>query len=225
MSGMEKAGIPSLNNRFGKSGGARPSRYLVSKSRFLQKDQKALLVADGEGRNSVWCAEMGLIVDAFDISPHAVEKAKQRSLDKGVSVAYTVAACDDWDWAPEKYDVVIVVCANFTTPCMRVRLFDNCVTTLKPGGILILNGYSVKQLGVLMLEGYTPEQLDYKQNGFSIREHFYSEDLLRKTFTNLEILEIVSYTERERKENGSVSVAALMGMMARKRHSSCAAAV
>ncbi|EEO27435.1 class I SAM-dependent methyltransferase [Oxalobacter paraformigenes] len=225
MSGAKKAGIRSLGHQFGENGRAKPSQYLVSKSRFLQKDQRALLVADGEGRNSVWCAGMGLTVDAFDISPQAIEKAKQLSLDKGVSVTYTVASCDDWDWVPEKYDVVIVVCANFTTPCMRVRLFDNCVTTLKPGGILILNGYSMKQLGVLMLEGYTPEQLDYRQNGFSIREHFYSEDLLRKTFTNLEILEIVSYTERERKENGSVSVAALMGMMARKRHSSSDAAV
>jgi 2-polyprenyl-3-methyl-5-hydroxy-6-metoxy-1,4-benzoquinol methylase len=43
---------------------------------------RALVVADGEGRNSVWLAEQGLITTAFDISPVGVNKARKLAQQK-----------------------------------------------------------------------------------------------------------------------------------------------
>jgi 2-polyprenyl-3-methyl-5-hydroxy-6-metoxy-1,4-benzoquinol methylase len=68
------------NQRFSTPGclfGTQPNRFLASKRDFLKKGDSALCVADGEGRNSVWLAEQGLEVAAFDISPVAVEKARR----------------------------------------------------------------------------------------------------------------------------------------------------
>ena len=48
--------------------GKAPNEYLASKAGLLSPGKRALLVADGEGRNSVWCAQQGLAVDAFDLS-------------------------------------------------------------------------------------------------------------------------------------------------------------
>lgn len=209
-----------------------PSKYLESRSVFMQKGQRVLLVADGEGRNSVWCAEMGLIVDAFDASANAVEKARQLAQARGVSVMYNVSCCETWDWQPELYDAVIIINANFATPAMRAELFENCISTLKPGGIVILKGYGIKQLAVLMRENFTQDQLDALMpegftpeditpstilNGIAIGEHYYSEDSLREAFSTLEILEVVDYREPARKKDGSIRVEKLMGMVARKR--------
>ncbi|NLC24886.1 class I SAM-dependent methyltransferase [Oxalobacter vibrioformis] len=208
-----------------------PSRYLESRSGFMQKAQRVLLVADGEGRNSVWCAEKGLIVDAFDASESAVEKARQLADARGVSVMYNVSSVETWNWQPEQYDAVIIINANFAPPAMRAVLFENCIHTLKPGGILILKGYGIKQLAVLMRESFTPEQIDAFMpegltlegitpstilNGVAIGEHYYSEESLREAFSALQILEIADYREPARKKDGAVRVEKLMGMVARK---------
>ena len=66
--------------------GKAPNEYLASKAGLLSSGQRALLVADGEGRNSVWCAQQGLTVDAFDLSPIAVDKAKALARECGVEV-------------------------------------------------------------------------------------------------------------------------------------------
>lgn len=49
---------------------------------------------------------------------------------------------------------------------MRSRLFDGCIRTLKPGGILIL-------------QGYTPKQLEFGTGGPAKVEHLYTEKAFR----------------------------------------------
>ena len=63
------------NERFSNEGylfGQQVNHYLAA-----QKDRlhggKALAIADGEGRNSVWLAQQNLEVEAFDFSPVAIE--------------------------------------------------------------------------------------------------------------------------------------------------------
>jgi len=60
------------NRRFGAAGyifGKAPNAFLASHKDLLRPGQRALCVADGEGRNSIWLAEQGLDVTAFDLSP------------------------------------------------------------------------------------------------------------------------------------------------------------
>jgi SAM-dependent methyltransferase len=64
--------------------GTEPNAFLRSKAHLLKPGQKALAVADGEGRNGVFLAELGLDVLAIDISQTALAKsnalAKERAL-------------------------------------------------------------------------------------------------------------------------------------------------
>ena len=80
---------------------------------MLLPGQRALAVADGEGRNSVWCAQQGLMVDAFDLSPIGIAKAKALAADRGIAVNFFISSCEDWDWMPEKYDVVLLIFVQF----------------------------------------------------------------------------------------------------------------
>ena len=137
--------------------GREPNEYLRAQAALFAPGSRALCVADGEGRNSVWLAHQGLHVEAFDVAQAGVAKARRLADEARVSVAYHVAGCDEWPWAVDAYDLVVAVFVQFADPEMRERLFANIVRALKPGGLLVL-------------QGYTPKQLEYKTGGPSLLE-------------------------------------------------------
>src|SRR5664279_4668587 len=95
------------NKRFEGEGyvfGTEPNAYLREQAFRWRPGGQLLCVADGEGRNSVWLAAQGLVVDAFDISEVGVTKARKLAVTSGVSVGYSVADCDSWAWPTDTYD-------------------------------------------------------------------------------------------------------------------------
>ena len=183
--------------------GTEPNAYLADQAGLLRPGKKALAVADGEGRNSVWLARQGLSVDAFDISPVGVNKARRLARDSGVDVAYHVSGCDDWPWQAQAYDYVVAIFVQFADPEMRDRLFASMVQTLKPGGVLVL-------------QGYTPRQLEYKTGGPGLLEHLYTEDMLNAAFADLRILDMRSYDALLNEGSRHSGMSALIGMVAQK---------
>ena len=184
--------------------GKEPNVWLAQHGDKLIPGGHALAVADGEGRNSVWLAEQGMQVDAFDISPVGVEKARQLALAAGVNVNFSVSDCDDWHWQTNHYDVVAAIFIQFADPDTRTRLFRSMMDSLKPGG-------------VLLLQGYTPKQLDYKTGGPPLVSHMYTEELLRTEFSEMEIIELRSYEEVLREGTQHSGQSALIGLVAKKR--------
>ena len=183
--------------------GIEPNAYLAGHRALLAAGKSALAVADGEGRNSVWLARQGLQVDAFDISPVGVAKADELARRDGVSVNLHVCDCDSWDWRPEAYDVVVAVFVQFAGPEMRRRLFAGMAATLKPGGYLIVHGY-------------TPRQLDYKTCGPGLLGNLYTVDMMREAFAALEIVELREYDSVLAEGTQHVGPSALLGLVARK---------
>ncbi|MBU2410038.1 MAG: class I SAM-dependent methyltransferase, partial [Gammaproteobacteria bacterium] len=183
--------------------GREPNEYLRSHIALLAPGSRVLCVADGEGRNSVWLARNGLKVEAFDVSEAGVAKAKKLAAEANVAVSYHVAGCDDWAWADEACDAVVAIFIQFADPALRERLFANMVRTLKPGGLLIL-------------QGYTPKQLEFKTGGPKVLSHLYTAELLRNSFASLTISELVEY-EAELSEGARHSGrSALIGLVASK---------
>jgi 2-polyprenyl-3-methyl-5-hydroxy-6-metoxy-1,4-benzoquinol methylase len=123
--------------------GERPNAYLASKAHLLPKGGRALSIADGEGRNSVWLAQQGLRVDAFDFSPTAVKKAERLALARAAQVNHSVSEMFAWNWTPAAYDLVAAIFIQFATPAEREKLFALIQGTLKPGGLLVLDRKSV----------------------------------------------------------------------------------
>ena len=195
------------NKRFEPAGflfGTEPNEYLKAQAAHFPPSGRALCVADGEGRNSVWLARQGLQVDAFDISDVGVAKARQWALDAGVQVNYAVADCEQWDWPTDHYDMVAAIFIQFADPVMRAQLFRHMVQALKPGGLLVL-------------QGYTPQQLEYKTGGPPILVNLYTEALLREAFASMELLELRMYEDDLAEGEHHLGRSALVGMRARKR--------
>jgi 2-polyprenyl-3-methyl-5-hydroxy-6-metoxy-1,4-benzoquinol methylase len=183
--------------------GTVPNAFLASQAHRLKPGQRALCVADGEGRNSVWLAEQGLEVVAFDISPVGVEKARRLAAERGATVAYSVAGVYEWAWPEAAFDVVAAIFVQFADPAMRAFMFERIVRALKPGGWLLL-------------EGYTPKQLEYRTGGPPHVENLYTPEMLREAFAALEIVELRAYDTELGEGTQHCGPSAVIDLVARK---------
>jgi SAM-dependent methyltransferase len=127
--------------------GTEPNAFLKNQAHLLRPGQKALSVADGEGRNGVWLAEQGLDVRSFDFSPLAVVKARDLARQRGVTLKTEVADLFTWPWPTAAFDVIAAIFFQFAGPDTRDAVFAGIKQALKPGGLLLMEGYHVRQLG------------------------------------------------------------------------------
>lgn len=183
--------------------GTAPNAWLTQHRDLLAPGSRVLAVADGEGRNSVWLAQQGLQVDAFDISPVGVSKAIRLANDAGVQVNYQITSAENFDWKVGEYDAVVAIFIQFADPETRATLFKRMKSALKPDG-------------VILLQGYTPKQLDYKTGGPPNLDHLYTETLLRDAFSDMNILELQAYEAVLREGTQHSGQSALIGLVARK---------
>ena len=201
------ADVERWNQRFAQPDfvfGEEPNAWLRAHAYHWRAGQRVLCVADGEGRNSVWLAQQGLRLEAFDISPVGVAKARGLAQRRGVQVDYQVADCDGFAWPRAAYDGVAAIFVQFADPAMRARLFTRIVDSLAPGGVLVL-------------QGYTPQQLVYRTGGPAQVENLYTEALLRASFGALELLTLSDYEAEVDEGAGHRGRSALIGLVARKR--------
>lgn len=200
------------SQRYGDAGehylfGTEPNRFLAHRSALLENGQTALSIADGEGRNSVWLAEQGLRVTAIEIAPVAIEKARRLAAGRQVEVNFILADMLAADWPPselkESFDWVIGIFIQFVGPEWRERQFEVMQQLTRPGGCILL-------------QGYTPKQLEFRTGGPSAVENLYSADILRDAFADWDIEELVEYDDDINEGTGHMGRSALIGMVARK---------
>jgi cyclopropane fatty-acyl-phospholipid synthase-like methyltransferase len=194
------------NERFAGPGyrfGTAPNHFLEAQKHRLAKGQRALAVADGEGRNGVWLARQGLDVTSVDISP--VGQAKARALAKEAGVAMEIVEADlaTWPWPVAAYDVVVAIFMQFAPPPLRARFFAGMQAALRPGGLLIL-------------EGYRPKQLEYGTGGPPQAENMYTRALLENAFAGMEILHLAEYDAEIAEGSGHKGMSALIDLVAKK---------
>lgn len=183
--------------------GTTPNRFLAAQSALLAAGSNVLSVADGEGRNAVWLAEQGLQVTATEISPVALEKARKLAAGHHVEVDFVLADAVSWDYPEAAYDFVVAVFIQFADPAQRERIFAGMARALRPGGHLIL-------------QGYTPKQLEYRTGGPSAVENLYTVEMLREAFAGLEVLHLLEYEDVLDEGVGHKGQSALVGLVARK---------
>lgn len=194
------------NERFGAEEyhyGRAPNAFLASQAPLLRRGMRALCVADGEGRNSVWLAERGLIVTAFDFSPPGVAKARRLAVERGVAVDHRLADIYAWDWDAPGYDLVAAIFIQFAPPRSRAQIFAGLARALAPGGYLVL-------------QGYTPRQLAYGTGGPPVAENMYTEPLLRDAFRDLEIVHLAEHDDVISEGKRHTGMSALIDLVARK---------
>ena len=164
---------------------------------------RALCVADGEGRNGVWLAEQGWEVVSLDFSPVAQAKAAALAARRGVSIRIETGDVHRWSYPADAFDLVADVFTQFSGPEDRPGKWAGMIRTTRPGGHVVVIGY-------------TPRQLVHRTGGPSDPERLYTADMLRTAFKGLEILHLEERELELDEGPGHRGLSALVSMLARR---------
>jgi cyclopropane fatty-acyl-phospholipid synthase-like methyltransferase len=182
--------------------GTEPNAFLKAQAGRLRDFKTALTVADGEGRNGVWLAEQGLDVLAIDFSPRALAKARALAAERGVSLRTEVADVTRWRWPANAFDAVVAIFISVDVS-ERPAFFNNLENTLKPGGLLLM-------------QGYRPEQLQYRTGGPPDAERMYTRPMLQAAFADFTELDIREHDSVLNEGTAHVGMSALIDLIGKK---------
>lgn len=168
--------------------GKDPAEFLSKNIKMLPKG-KALDIATGEGRNAVYLAKKGFLVEGVDISAEGLRKAQKLAGENGVKIETINADLDRYKIKPDSYTVIL----NFYY--LQRSLFPQIKAGLKKGGMLVF-------------ETHTIEQLKNGEKGSWSRDFLLEKGELKRAFADLEILH---YSETNDGKN------AIASLIARKR--------
>ncbi len=183
--------------------GVHPNSFLVKHWNRINPGGSVLSVADGEGRNGVYLAEQGFDVHTLEVSVTAVERARLLSQNRNAKLKIEHGDLFHWDWPQNKYDAVVGIFVQFATPEQRNMLFEHMKRAVKPGG-------------VILLEGYHTSQPKHGTGGPSHIDHLYTDELLSHAFSDMQIELLVTYEAEIAEGNGHLGLSALVDLIACK---------
>jgi len=116
-----------------------------------RKPGRALDVAMGQGRNSLFLASTGWDVIGYDISEDGMASANAAAARAGLKLKTILATHDQFEYGVAQWDLIVETFAftNLSDPAYRKRLLDS----LKPGGMLVIEGFGGGPRNVLF-EGF-----------------------------------------------------------------------
>jgi SAM-dependent methyltransferase len=132
-----------------------------------------LCLGEGEGRNAVFLAGLGLEVTAIDLSAVGLQKAQGLATSRGVRLTTQVADLADFDLGQARWGAVVSIWCHLP-PWVRTKVHGAIATALRPNGHFVL-------------EAYTPRQLAFDTGGPKNAELFYEPSALRTELSGLSL--------------------------------------
>lgn len=179
------------NNRYSEANFA----YGKSPNLFFQqwlpqfKPARILMPADGEGRNGVYAATLGWQVTSFDLSVAGKTKALHLAQAQNVELEYIVGDFANIDFDKESFDAIGLIYAHF--PATHKAAFHQKLHEyLKPGGVVIFEGFSKKHLPFKQANPNVggPGDMDVAFSIEELKAFFpaYETEVLEETIVDLE---------------------------------------
>jgi cyclopropane fatty-acyl-phospholipid synthase-like methyltransferase len=123
--------------------GTEPNSFLVENASLLTSP--VLSLAEGEGRNAVFLASLGLDVLGVDASDVGLAKAQKLAASRGLAIRTEVADLASYEPAANHYGSVISISAHLPSR-LRNTFYPLVERSLKPGGVILLEAYTKAQL-------------------------------------------------------------------------------
>lgn len=183
--------------------GTEPAAFVTRQAWRLAPGARLLSVAEGEGRNAVWLAGQGIAVTALDGSAVALAKAQRLAAGAGVGLATEQVDLAHYAWPEAAYDAVLGSFIQFAGPALRDAIFAGMARALKPGGLLLLHGFALRQVA-------------NASGGPKAVDQLWSLDLLRAAFPGWDVLHQADYDAELDEGPGHSGRAALVDFVARK---------
>jgi 2-polyprenyl-3-methyl-5-hydroxy-6-metoxy-1,4-benzoquinol methylase len=113
----------------------RPNAFLVSVAGGL-KPGKALDVAMGQGRNSLYLASQGWQVTGFDISAKGLQEAQAAAAKAGLKITTVKSGYEEFDFGSGQWDLIVFSYA--WVPLADPALIGRVRASLRPGGLVVI---------------------------------------------------------------------------------------
>jgi len=155
--------------------GTEPCRWLKMNEENLPRSGHALAIADGEGRNGVYLAGLGLEVTSVDLSSVGLSKAQALAASRQLRIQTIQADLESYPIAPESLQIAVAIYAHLPSAIRRL-VHSRIESALQPGG-------------VFLLEAFHPNQLGRASGGPRDADLLYRVDDILADFPNLSILE------------------------------------
>lgn len=120
--------------------GFQPAQFLADNIELLPRG-RALDVAMGSGRNTIYLAKMGFDVEGIDISPEAVDNAMESALKAGVTIKAEVTDLEG-NYYIEKDAYDLIICFNY----LQRSLIPQIKGGLRKGGMVVYETFIVDQV-------------------------------------------------------------------------------
>ena len=155
--------------------GDQPCQWLIMNQHRLPKCGSAIALGDGEGRNGVFLAEVGLQVTSVDLSEVGLNKARDLASTRGVAIETIQADLEHYTMTPESQDLIVSIYCHLPETIRQV-VHQRAELALKPGGLFIL-------------EAFHHSQLKYPSGGPKTTDLLYTLEALTGDFQSLQVLE------------------------------------
>ena len=155
--------------------GDQPCQWLIMNQYRLPTSGRALALGDGEGRNGVFLAELGLQVTSVDLSEVGLRKARDLAGKRGVSIQTVQADLEHYGINPESQDLIVSIYCHLPD-AIRKLVHSRAERALTPGGLFLL-------------EAFHHSQLKYQSGGPKNTDLLYDLEALIGDFQALQILE------------------------------------
>jgi len=135
------------NERYSAPGyayGTEPNDFLAREGSRIPPG-RVLSLADGEGRNGVFLASLGYEVTSVDASTVGLAKAQHLAASRGTHITTVAADLGDYALAPDSWEGIVSIFFHVPPP-LRRRVHEQVVRALVPGGVFVLEAYTVDQL-------------------------------------------------------------------------------
>jgi 2-polyprenyl-3-methyl-5-hydroxy-6-metoxy-1,4-benzoquinol methylase len=157
---------------------------------------KILSIAEGEGRNAVFLAGAGYDVTAVDSSEVGLAKARKLATEHNVTITTECADLSTFNFGRERWDGVVSIFCHLP-PAIRPGVHNRIVNSLKPGG-------------VLLLEGYAKNQLAYKTGGPQTLEMLFDLEETKTEFAGLSFEQAGEIVRDVREGSGHTGLGAVV---------------
>lgn len=187
--------------------GTQANNYLKEKLKELPLG-RILFPAEGEGRNSVFAAQLGWKTDAFDSSIEGKKKADLLAKKNGVQINYLLADIEKTNYTNHQFDAIALIYAHFPKE-KRKNYHQKLTDFLKIGGYIVIEGFS---------KSHRAYQEKYPNVGGPKNiDLLYDLDEIKSDFEDFEFLE-ASQSEIELNEGSyHVGKASVVRIFAKKR--------
>ena len=126
--------------------GAEPNRFVAAELADLAPG-RALDVACGEGRNTIWLATRGWDAVGVDFSATAIDRARRLAAQADVDqrITFVVGDVVEGDLPAGEFDAVVVAYLHLPATD-RARVFRAAAEHVAPGGVLLVVGHDTSNL-------------------------------------------------------------------------------